>query len=587
MRPPIQARVGGGSNGGVEREAPAGREFTVHSKAMNVIPRELSVLAAAAGLIAAAAFVAVASGSAPLDSPRSARYEDLLSFFREWRSFQRPKLAGGVPDYSAGTMAAQQRELEIYRRRLAGIDAGGWPAVQQVDYNIVRAELAGLDFDHRVLKPWANNPAFYVTVFPEESDQPAREGPLASGAVELWTLWFPLTPESAARMDAGIRAIPGLLAQAKTNLTGNGSDLWVYGAKSIRQQSADLAQLAAKLAGAPAGFKEDVEKARRATDDFAAWLDSRASSKTGPSGIGIENYDWYLKHVQLVPYTWREEVAIIERELARSHALLAMEEQRNSRLPQPVPVASAEEYSRRFNAAVTEYMAYLRDHEILTIRDWMDGALRARIGGYSAGPREFFGEVDYRDPEVMRTHGYHWFDKGFLAREPHSSPIRRGALLYNIFNTRTEGHATGWEELMMQAGMFDARPRSRELVYILVAERAARALGELRMQSNEMTLEQASAFACANTPRGWLRMDGNLVRSEQHLYLQQPGYGTSYLIGKIEIEKLLAERRQQLGESFTTKRFMDEFNAAGLVPASLLRWELTGSQPDDVKRMLN
>ena len=33
---------------------------------------------------------------------------------------------------------------------------------------------------------------------------------------------------------------------------------------------------------------------------------------------------------------------------------------------------------------------------------------------------------------------------------------------------------------MMQAGMFDARPRSRELVYILVAERAARALGELR-----------------------------------------------------------------------------------------------------------
>ena len=82
-------------------------------------------------------------------------------------------------------------------------------------------------------------------------------------------------------------------------------------------------------------------------------------------------------------------------------------------------------------------------------------------------------------------------------------------------------------------------------------------------------------------------MDGNLVHSEQHLSPQQPGYGTSYLIGKIEIEKLLSERREQLGESFTMKRFMDEFNAAGLVPASLLRWELTGRQPDDVKRMLN
>jgi Bacterial protein of unknown function (DUF885) len=554
---------------------------------MIVIPRELSVFSAAILLLAAAAIIAGAAGQAPPSAPRSARYEDLLSFFREWRAFQRPKLVDGAPDYKAAAMAAQQPALEDFRRRLAAIDAGGWPVAQQVDYQIVRAELAGLDFDHRVLKPWANNPAFYVTVFTEESDQPAREGPFAWGAVELWTYPFPLTAEHAAAMSAGLRAIPALLTRAKTNLTGNGRDLWIYGAKSIRQQGADLAALAKKLSGAPAGLKADVEKARQATNDFAAWLDSQAASKTGPSGIGIENYDWYLKNVQLVPYTWREEVAIMERELARAHALLAMEEERNKKLPQPAPVASAEEYSRRFNAAVTEYMAYLKDHEILTTRDWMDGALRERIGSYSPGPREFFSEVDYRDPEVMRTHAYHWFDKGFFVHEPPSSPIRRGPLLYNIFNTRTEGHATGWEELMMQAGMFDARPRSRELVYILVAERAARALGELRMQANTMTLEQASAFACANTPRNWLRMDGNLVRSEQHLYLQQPGYGTSYLIGKIEIEKLLSERKRQLGETFTLKRFMDEFNAAGQIPASLLRWELTGRQSDDIKRLLN
>ncbi|HEY7698595.1 MAG TPA: DUF885 family protein, partial [Vicinamibacteria bacterium] len=185
-----------------------------------------------------------------------------------------------------------------------------------------------------------------------------------------------------------------------------------------------------------------------------------------------------------------------------------------------------------------------------------------------------------------RTHGYHWFDKGWLANEGNPSPIRKGALLYNIFNTRTEGHATGWEEMMMQAGMLDSRPRSRELVYILLAERAARALGDLKMHSNEYTLEQASEFASANTPRGWLSLKGNLVRGEQHLYLQQPGYGTSYVIGKIEIEKLLAERMRQLGDGFTMRRFMEEFNAAGLVPASLLRWELTGEVPPDVKKML-
>jgi hypothetical protein len=511
----------------------------------------------------------------------------LVAFFREWRAFQRPKVVDGVPDYSASAMAAQQRALADTQKRLAAIDPSGWPIPQQVDYQVVRAEMAGLDFDHRVLKPWANNPGFYVTVFTEESDQPAREGPFALGAVELWSYPQPLSDESAAAIAAGLKPIPALLAQAKGNLTGNGRDLWFWGTRALRDQSKALADFAAGLdAKAPAALRANADAARKATDDLVAWLDARAASKTGPSGVGIANYDWYLKHVQLVPYTWAEVVVLMERELARSQALLAMEELRNAALPQPTPVASADEYDRRFNAAVTEYMAFLKDRQILTVTPDMDPALRARIGEYSPGPREFFGEVDYRDPEVMRTHGYHWFDKARLAHDPNPSPIRQGALLYNIFNTRTEGHATGWEELMMQAGMFDARPRTRELIYILVAERAARALGELYMQANLMTLEQAAAFACANTPRGWLRMDGQLVRGEQHLYLQQPGYGPSYLVGKIEIEKLIAERREQLGEKFTMKAFMDDFNAVGLVPAALVRWEMTGKQSDELKKML-
>ncbi len=523
----------------------------------------------------------------PLPAISGSRYEDLVSLFREWRTFQKPKLVDGVPDYGAAAMGVQQRELEAFRTRLSAFDPSGWPIPQQVDYFIVRAELAGLDFDHRVLRPWATNPAFYVTVFGEESDQPKREGPSAEGAVELWSYAFPLSAESAARMDAGIGAIPGLLKQARTNLTGNARDLWIHGAKSVNQQSAELKQLTTKLGGAPEGLRAKVERARKATDDFAAWLDAQTASKSGPSGVGIENYDWYLKHVQLVPYTWQQEVALMERELARSKALLAMEELKNAALPPLVPVVSAAEYDRQVQAAVAEYMAFLRDRGILTIKDYMEPALRARIGAYSPGPREFFAEVDYREPRFMRAHGYHWFDKAWMVHEPPASPIRREVRLYNQDNTRTEGHATGWEEWMMQAGMVDARPRARELAYILVAQRAARALGELFMQANQMTLEQAAAFACANTPRGWLRMDGSLVRSEQHLYLQQPGYGTSYLIGKIEIETLLAERKQQLGDAFRMKTFMDEYTAAGLIPASLIRWELTGRKADEILRMLD
>jgi hypothetical protein len=270
----------------------------------------------------------------------------------------------------------------------------------------------------------------------------------------------------------------------------------------------------------------------------------------------------------------------MERELARARAFLSLEEQRNASLPEQAPIASAEEHARRFDEGVSRYMAFLRDRGILTIRDYMEPALRARIGGFAPGPREFFAEVDARDPQVMRTHGYHWFDLARMQHEPHASPIRRGPLLYNIFITRTEGHATGWEEMMLQAGMFDAQPRSRELIYVLLAQRAARALGDLRMHANQLTLEQAAEFTSAATPRGWLRLDGRTVRGEQHLYLQQPSYGTSYVIGKIQIEGLLAARKRQTGSAFSLKRFMDEFDAVGLIPASLLIWELTGERPD-------
>jgi uncharacterized protein (DUF885 family) len=184
----------------------------------------------------------------------------------------------------------------------------------------------------------------------------------------------------------------------------------------------------------------------------------------------------------------------------------------------------------------------------------------------------------------MRAHGYHWFDLARMAEEPHPSPIRRGPLLYNIFDGRAEGLATGMEEMMMHAGLLDGRPRARELVWVLLAQRAARALAALRMHAGELSLDEAVAFTSEWTPRRWLREDGATARWEQHLYLQQPGYGTSYVIGKIEVEKLLAERALQLGDDFTLRGFMDEVDAAGLIPLSLVRWELTG-RDDEVERM--
>lgn len=515
-----------------------------------------------------------------------ATYADLVALFHDWRAFERPKIVDGVPDYSAAAMAAQHSALAGYQNRLAAMDTTGWTTQQQVDYNIVRAEMNGLDFSHRVLRPWARNPSFYVYYFPSRSDQPAREGTVVYGAIEMWMYKFPLAPASADSLAERLRTIPKLLKVARVNLDGNAKDLWDYGIGDIKAQSRALAALSARVANTNPNVDSAAQQARAATDEFAAWLEQQAPSKTGPSGIGIDNYNWYLKNVQLVPYTWDEEEVLMRRELARARASLRLEEDRNKKLPPTVPIADSATYFKRFNAGVTEYMNFLRDHDILTVQPYMDPALRARVGRFHPAdkPREFFDEVSYRDPEIMLTHDFHWFDLARMDAQPHPDPIRRDALLYNTFVTRTEGFATAFEEMMMREGFVDTHPRSRELIYVLVAERAARALGDLHLQSNEFTMAQAKQFASDWTPRGWLRVDGETVNGEQHLYLQQPAYGTSYIMGKIQFDELLDDRAKQLGSAYSTKQFMDDFTDAGLIPMSLIRWEMTGNA-DQIRAM--
>ena len=84
----------------------------------------------------------------------------------------------------------------------------------------------------------------------------------------------------------------------------------------------------------------------------------------------------------------------------------------------------------------------------------------------------------------------------------------------------------------MQAGLYDDIPHGRELVWIMLANRAARGLASLRVQANEIGLDEAGKFHAAWTPRGWSDANSRLVGFEQLLYLRQPGYGPSYIVGK-------------------------------------------------------
>ena len=545
----------------------------------------------AIAMLAFASILALSPGSAPQSAEpggeRMKGYAELESLFADWRAFEHPPLRDGAPDYGATAMARQHAALKDYQARLAAIDASAWPVADRVDYELLRAEMHGMDFNHRVLRPWARDPAFYTTVWTEQSDTPAHEGPVHHGLVELWTYEFPLSAAAADELAQGLGTIPPLLEMARANLTGNARELWLAGIGNLVQQAQALVELDARIAGAGSRVERARREALAATESFVAWLQAQAPSKTGPSGVGKENYTWYQRHVHLVPLSWEQQVDLLQRELARAHASLRLEEQRNRDLP-PMPViTTAKEYQERGNAAVTRYHEFLAAKDIMAVEPWMDPAMRAHVGEFVAeDQRNFFAIATHYEPLTLYTHFYHWWDLARMREQPHASAIRRGPLLYNIWDSRAEGMATGMEEMMMHAGLYDAQPRAREIVWIMLAQRAARGLGSLYAHANEFTLKQAKDFHVAWTPRGWMREDLDLLGFEQLLYLRQPGYGTSYVVGKYQVEQLLMERARQQGADFTMRGFFAEVDAAGLVPMSLVRWQLTG-EDDEVRALLD
>ncbi len=518
---------------------------------------------------------------------QSGSYPELIALFKAWREFEHPGLLNGAPDYSASNMQGMHAQLGSYQQRLKSFAIDDWPLEQQVDWHLLRAEMNGLDFNIRVLRPWQRDPAFYTSVWTSQSDTPAHEGPTHHALVELWTYDFPLSVQAGEKLAAELRSIPPLLEQARSNLTGNARDLWVAGIKNISDQGDQLDALAAKTENAGTALRAALADASRATRSFAGWLAEQAPSKTGPSGIGKNNYSWYLRNVHLVPLSWEEEVSLLKRELDRAHARLRLEEHHNRKLPPIIPIASAEEYDRRAEVAVMKFTNFLRDEEILPPYDYIEPVLRAHMGEFvPLESRHFFATAAHHEQLTLWTHWYHWFDLARMETDPHPSPMRAGPLLYNIFDSRSEGMATGFEEMMLHAGLFDDNPRAREVVYIMLAQRAARGLGSLYAQANVFTMREARDFHVEWTPRGWMREDLDLLGFEQHLYLRQPGYGTSYVTGKYLLERLVAERGKQLKEDFTLRGFFAELDNTGVIPVSLIRFQLTGKD-DEIRQMMS
>jgi hypothetical protein len=508
-------------------------------------------------------------------------YEDLVTLFKEFRAFHKPTMINGIPDYSDRAMEEKKLGLKHYQDELAAIDISAWPVSQKVDYHLVRAEMNGMEFYHRVLKPWSRDPCFYL---PSQGGA----GPVIRIGLRIPDS-LPLPEDKMEGFRTKLKAIPEIYVQAKKNLTDGAKDFAIMAIRSAKEESEEYKKLAEWLGPYHPDLAADATRAQKAVEEYGEWVEDNLDRMTGTAGVGKENYNWWLKNVHLFPYTWEDCLDIVEREDNRVITFLKLEENRNRMLPPIKPVSSQEEYKESVRASLEHVMRFLKEKEIFTVQDYL--TTEEYFGTWhdfdSPWPEhhDYFFNFSHRESLPEETHECvgHYFDE--LRQQRDERPIRGVRRLYEIDWIRSEGFAFGLEELLMHAGYLDHRPRrGREVVYEQSAFRTCRALADLRMHSHDYTLDEAMAFAVKCAPHGELLEDSPHLHYEMQTTLRYVGWHMGMVVGKVQFMKLFRDRAKQLGDEFHLLQFMDEFLSAGMIPMSLIRWEMTGYD-DEIKEL--
>lgn len=524
-------------------------------------------------------------------------YSDLVELFEGFRDFQATPAPDGIRRYAPADVAEQYAGLQEFQRRLAGLEIGDWPLWQQIDYHLVRAEMNALEFHHRVYRPWARDPGFY-SILQGDAGVAMESGDFAR---RLFRAEAPLTDSAAARIQMTLRALPDVYAQARTNLTEAAADLADLAIRNNARELEIYVEVAERLQSDHPELAEDARRAAAALSDYSQWLEDNKHTMTSPPGVGKDNYSWWMRNVQLSPWGWEENNAIIQREYDRQITFLKLEENRNRDLPALEVAMTQEQFETNLLEALHHVVDFLRDEEIMTVPDWVDPAdytgfstiaeLRENIaidGGRSSEdflPENTSIDTKVRQREILpgETHEYigHMLDEQRQDRLTRS-PIRSAERRFNMASMRLEGWAVALEELLMQAGVLDDRPRKgREMEYLMNASHMSLAIPDMLMSANEIGLTEARHLCAEIMPRGWSRPDEGMVWFEMQSNLRNPGgFHSNVVTGKAYFMKLFREHAQELGDDFVIRDFVDAFLGAGLMPMSLIRWEMTGNSDD-------
>jgi hypothetical protein len=530
----------------------------------------------------------------------------LASDFWTWRAKYRPfstddvprmERPSGVRDWSASAVAQQRADLGEFERRWKEISTDRWSVAQRVDYRLIGSALARVRWELDVNPRWQRDPTFYI----EQTVVALQEALLPPP---------PFGEKRSREIVERAENIPAILEQARINL----KPVAPFAQLAIDSLSDIDARLERVEHGVSPLLTSDDQrvrlhaatpKAARALIAYREWLKKDLPSMRPDFALGADAYGFFLHRVALLPYTPEQLLTMARQDFDRVLAMEAYERQRDIAAPALTLPATADEEVGRMVKADASTRKYLVDHEILSVpSDLPHWTMRAAPGYVAAF--DGFGELDdFTGPSRLHQDGTRWlmplagelpyFSKAY-AEDPRTTGVHEGVpghffqlslswrnpdpIRRQYYDSgANEGIGFYAEEMMLQTGLYDDSPRSREIIYSFARLRALRVEVDVKLALGEFTIAQAADYLARTVP-----MDRRTAEDEAASFASAPGLAIAYEIGKLQIERLLAERRLQLGDTFSLREFHDYVWSNGNVPLALQRWELAGLD-DDIRKV--
>jgi uncharacterized protein (DUF885 family) len=497
---------------------------------------------------------------------------------------------GGTRDWSRASIDKQRKDLAQFEARWKKLDTSSWSIPRQVDHRLIGSALARVRWELDINPRWKRDPNFYI-------DQ------TLTAVVEALTVPGPYDAARSREILTRIENIPSILHQGAENLDKPPSPFASVAIQALENIRPRLHQMASSLAKSTTLKEEELnsatDRAADALERFREKLREMVPSLPNETALGRDAYVFFLKNVALMPYSPEDLLAMGRQEWNRAVAFEAFEKNRNNDVPPLKTADNVDNWIKEAAEKELQIRKFLEERGILAVPSWvqhytlrpMPGYLRA-LQGFGetddftsasrlkedciryvtepSGKLGYFWQATAEDPRPITVHEGipgHYFQ--LCLSWKHEDPIRR----HYYDSGANEGIGFYAEEMMLQAGLFDDSPHTREIIYNFMRLRALRVEVDVKLALGEFTLDQAAKYLQEKVP-----MDEQTARQEAIAFSTGPGQAITYQIGKLQIIKFLADARMQQGEKFNLRTFHDFVWKNGNVPIALQQWEYLGSR---------